>query len=387
MAAATAGRWVTRRRGAPRVAAPGVCSRLSGPSMQRPLRFAARLLPALLAVVLIAVAIRHADLGRALALVHSLGWALPLLLLPNLLAMAAEAAGLRAAVEARLPPAPTLQSVLGVRLITESFILGLPSGSLVNESMQPYLLKTRCGLPLERAIPAAVARKFLVVLSQGVFLLLATLLTWRTLDAASRATIGRGGLPWLLLAAGVALVVASLGGALATARGRVADRLHRGIRRIGGRWFGPWLERNASRFQSTDAGLASLFTERPASLGAPLLLYLLGWFIRSLETLIFLRLLGAEVSLASAMVLETALILVRAMAVPVPGGLGVQDLGYVLSLRALGIHDAATLGTAFVVMKRGKDLFWVLVGFLALAAGRRHRRSDAGLAGEPTPSG
>ena len=36
------------------------------------------------------------------------------------------------------------------------------------------------------------------------------------------------------------------------------------------------------------------------------------------------------------------------MAVPVPAGLGVQDAGYVLCLRALGVPDATTVGAAFV---------------------------------------
>jgi hypothetical protein len=55
----------------------------------------------------------------------------------------------------------------------------------------------------------------------------------------------------------------------------------------------------------------------------------------------------------------------------VPAGLGVQDTGYVLCLRALAVPDAATVGAAFVLLKRGKDLFWVLLGFLLLGLGRR----------------
>ena len=78
------------------------------------------------------------------------------------------------------------------------------------------------------------------------------------------------------------------------------------------------------------------------------------------------------------MVLETALILRARAGGPVPGGLGVQDLGYVLSLRALGVaRRGDRSGTAFVVMKRGKDLFWILVGFVVLAVGRRHERGEA----------
>jgi uncharacterized protein (TIRG00374 family) len=213
------------------------------------------------------------------------------------------------------------------------------------------------------------------VLAHGLFLALATLLTWPALDRASRAAIGRGGLPWLLLGAALALTVVALAGALATARGRVADRLHRRLDRWGGRWLGSWLERNAVRFAHADAGLASFFTREEAGLVPPLLLYLLAWLFRALETLLFLFLLGVQVSLAEAMVIESALILVRAMAVPVPGGLGVQDVGYVLLFRALALPDATTVGAAFVVMKRGKDVFWVTVGFLVLALGGRGKNA------------
>ena len=110
-----------------------------------------------------------------------------------------------------------------------------------------------------------------------------------------------------------------------------------------------------------------------------MLLYLGAWLVRALETLLFLRLLGVQLPLASAMVMETALILLRSLAVPVPAGLGVQDVGYVLSLRALGVADATTVGTAFVVLKRGKDVVWILAGFAPWrsAAGARLRTTPA----------
>ena len=73
----------------------------------------------------------------------------------------------------------------------------------------------------------------------------------------------------------------------------------------------------------------------------------------------------------TALVVETAIIVVRSVAVPVPAGLGVQDVGYVLCLRALGVPDATTVATAFVLLKRGKDLFWILVGFAFMAFGEQ----------------
>jgi uncharacterized protein (TIRG00374 family) len=348
--------------------------------MKRLLRHLAQLLPALLSLGLLAWVLRSADVGRALGLVRSLGWRLPLLLLPNFAAMLAETAGWWASF-VRLGSRPRFRGLLGVRVVVDALMLGLPWGSVVSETVQPYLLKRRCAVPLETGIVSTVARKFFVVVSHGIFLALATLLAWPLLDRVSAAAIGRAGLPWLLLATSLALVVAALAGVLATAHGRVADRVHRGLDRVGGRWLGSWLERSALRFQRTDEELTTFFGHERLGLLPSIALYEVGWFVRSLETWLFLRLVGVEVPLAAAMVIETALILVRAMAMPVPAGLGVQDTGYVLCLKALAVPDAATVGTAFVLLKRGKDLSWILLGFLLLGLGRR--RGDAAVASMP----
>jgi uncharacterized protein (TIRG00374 family) len=338
--------------------------------MKRLLRHVSQLLPALVSLGLLAWILRSADVGRALGLVHSLGFWLPLLLLPNFAAFLAETAGWWLAF-GRLGGHPRFRRLLAVRVMADALMLGLPSGSVVSETVQPYLLKRRCGVPTEIGIVASVARKFFVVVSHGLFLGLSTLLAWPLLDQDSTAAIGQQGLPWLLLATSGTLVGAALVGVLATAHGRVADRVHRSLDRVGGRWLGTWLERNALRFQRTDEGLAAFFRKDPIALAPSVLLYLGGWFLRSVETWLFLRLVGVDVPLPAAMVIETALILVRAMAVPVPAGLGVQDAGYVLCLKALGVPDATTVGAAFVLLKRGKDLFWILLGFLLLGVGRR----------------
>jgi uncharacterized membrane protein YbhN (UPF0104 family) len=224
------------------------------------------------------------------------------------------------------------------------------------------------------------------VVSHGLFLGVATLLAWPLLDQDSTAAIGRRGLPWLLLAASLVLVTVALLTVAATAHGKVADRVHRGLDRLGGRWLGSWLERNAPRFQRTDEDLASFFQGDRTGLLPSVLLYELGWFARSLETWLFLRLVGVDVPVTAAMVIETALILVRAMAVPVPAGLGVQDAGYVLCLRALAVPDATTVGAAFVLLKRGKDLFWILLGFVLLGVGRRPGEATASATAEERPA-
>jgi hypothetical protein len=54
-----------------------------------------------------------------------------------------------------------------------------------------------------------------------------------------------------------------------------------------------------------------------------------------------------------------------------PAGLGVQDLGYVLFLRALGVADPLVTGAAFSLIKRGKEALWIAVGYACLLSSRR----------------
>jgi uncharacterized membrane protein YbhN (UPF0104 family) len=164
-------------------------------------------------------------------------------------------------------------------------------------------------------------------------------------------------------------------GVVASANGRLVERFRRALDRVLGRWMGGWLARHAGRFQRADEQMIRFFRSEPRGLVLPLLLYSAGWVLRGVETLIFLSLLGVAVSFNVAVLLESTLVLVRSVAVPVPAGLGVQDVGYVLSLRAIGIPDATTVSAAFVLMKRGRDAFWIVVGFLLLGGERTKARA------------
>jgi glycosyltransferase 2 family protein len=338
--------------------------------MNRLLRHLSQVLPGLVALGLAVFVLRAADLGRVFALVRSLGGWLPLLLLPNLAVTLVEGVawwrsfGLLAA-------RPRFAPLVGVRLSVEAVMLGLPSGAVISESLQPWLLRQRCGVPFEAAVVAGVGRKFFVVVSHGLVLALATLVTWPLLARISREAIGRAGLPWLLIAVS-AFMIATFGVGLAlSGRARLAQRTRVFMSRVGGRWLGDWLERHAPRFQRADEHLVTFFERERGALVLPMLLYAAGWIVRGAETYLFLLLLGADVPFSAALIVETAIIVVRSVAVPVPAGLGVQDVGYVLCLKALGVPDATNVGTAFVLLKRAKDLFWILVGVALLAIGRR----------------
>lgn len=361
------------------LARPGSSGYTQTVAVKRRLAHLVRLLPAAAAFGLFILTLRKADLGRAFGLIGSLGFVLPLLLIPNVMMIAVETLGWRIAF-ARMGRTLPFVGLLKVRLAAEAFAMGLPSGALIGESLQPYLLKRRCGLPFEEGAVGVVARKFFVILSHGLFLALAVLVAYNPLQRASARTIGREGLPWLLLAASAVLAVLATGLAALLVHGSVAQRSRSALERVGLSWLRPWLERNALKFRDADARLARFFSNGPARLLAPLPFFLAVWLVKSLESALYLRLLHAPLPFPSVMAFETTLQLARAMIVLVPGGLGIQDFGYVLSLRALDVADAATVGAAFVLLKRGKEAFWMAVGFALLPSGSRRREPTAPVA-------
>jgi uncharacterized membrane protein YbhN (UPF0104 family) len=338
-----------------------------------------RPVPFLLALGLFAWMLRSVDLGRALGLAASLGPVLPLLLLPNLVAVAAETQGWRVALEAIGRPVRFV-ALLRVRLAADAVAMSVPSGPVVAETLQPYLLKRACQVPFEQAVVGIVARKFFVVLSHAIFLGAAVLAGWATLARASREIIGRPGLPSLLLGTAAALLVVASAIAATSVHGSVAERARGGLERLGRTRLRSWLERSAHRFRETDERLAGFFS-RPGALARPLPWFVISWMVKSAETMLVLTLLGARVDLAAAVV-EPALILVRVLAAPVPAGLGVQDLGYLLFLRGFAVPNGATIAAAFVVVKRGKDAFWTALGY-ALLLFERSRRVGQDAVGQP----
>lgn len=159
-------------------------------------------------------------------------------------------------------------------------------------------------------------------------------------------------------------------------RGRVAARLLGGLRLLPKVALRARVDRSAARFHRTDAELAALFRAGPRRLVKPGFGFLCSWLLEALETFVILRLLGTELDFSTVAGFEVALSFLRNLVFVLPAGLGLQDVGYVLFLRALGVPDALAVGAAFSVLKRGKELFWSLAGYALLAwdaRGRRHQ--------------
>jgi len=329
-----------------------------------------QVLAAVAGLALFVFSLRGTDPREALRLIARLGPLLPLVLVPQLVGALSETFSWRSAFR-RLGGRVRYRALLQVRLVADALVLSLPSGSLVADVSQPYLLKRACGLSFPRALAGTVIRKHFVMLGHGLVLMLSALVAWGPLQQASRAILGRGGLPQLLFATG--LVIAALAMVLVAAfvYGRLAERA--GRLALGGlAALLPRVGHRGPRLPEADQHLRRFFGQSHLRLATILPGFLLAWLALGVESWVYLRLLGVDdLPVTTVLFIEPGITLVRLLIVVVPGGLGVQEFGYVVLLRGLGLADAAGVAAAFALLKRGKQVFYVAVGYLLLALGRR----------------
>lgn len=311
---------------------------------------------AIAALAVLARTLSSADLARAASLVARSGGWVAIGLVPYAIALGIDGLAWRTLVAPIARP-PVL-ALVRARLRCDSFGATLPGGTLVGESIAPTWLRE--WMPLDAGVAAIAARKCMVGVAEGLYLVASFALGFAVLHARAAA------MPWIVLALG-ALMLAMFGGmSLALASGSVAARLHGWLASLPIPPLRAWIDSRARGFTSTDARLASLFRAPPSRLAAACMLSLASWSTETIETWVLLRLVDVHLPLATVLAFEASVSLLRSLAAFSPGGLGVQDVGYVAALGALGVPDAVTAGAAFVVLKRAKELAWALVGYASL---------------------
>jgi uncharacterized protein (TIRG00374 family) len=251
--------------------------------------------------------------------------------------------------------------LLSIRVAAEAVLMSVPGGALACEALKVYLVGRRFGVPASDVAATLGIKRCLVVSAHGVYLTLAGVVALGLL----RAPRAVGG---VLLAVGVVMLAVAVLLARLLAGGRLGNRLHHWLQRLPFKPVRRWLDAHQQGFVSADGTLVSLARDVRASVPRAALPFLLQWLTEAFETWLLLRLLGVPIEPAQALVVEAGASALRHLAVFVPAGLGVQDLGYLGLLRWLSVPGGAAVGGVFVVVKRAKELVWIGVGYLILLA-------------------
>lgn len=247
--------------------------------------------------------------------------------------------------------------LLQIHIAGESMYRFIPAGVIVGEGVKIFLLKKQSHFTGPQIISSLVIRKLLMGLSQGIYIgsgfFLGILLAQR---------IGLIEITSLSLSLFILVIFLLMGVMLS--RGLLFDwafRVLRSIPFIRGR-----VERQSLFFERTDIVLKDFFIHKRRKSVFACLLFFGGWLTEMLETYLILVALGTKVLLYQVMLFEPVVSLMRSLAFVLPGGLGVIDSGYLTAFASVGIGTALIGGVAFVIIKRSKELFWIIIGLVLM---------------------
>jgi glycosyltransferase 2 family protein len=308
---------------------------------------------AALALGILARTLAGADLGRVGALVGRAGGWAAIGLVPYVLVVLVDVTAWRTLLHAIA--APPLWALVRVRMRGDAFGATLPGGVLIAESMTPVWL--RRWMPVDAGVAAVAGRKCFVGLAEALYILASFAVGFGVLSVRAPA------LPWVVLGMGLGMLALFGVTSLLLASGSVAARIYGFLSSLPVPPLRAWMAARSSGFRSTDERLGALFRSSPRRLAGAGALFILSWSLETVETWVLLRLLGVHLPIGTVFAFEASVSLLRSVGCFAPGALGVQDLGYVAALRAVGVPDAVTTAAAFVVMKRAKELIWALVGY------------------------
>lgn len=289
--------------------------------------------------------------------IRSLGWGLvPVLLAPYLGVTLLHTLAWQFVLPRDRVPFVTLGLV---RLAGETF--NVATASVGGEPVKALLLRPR--VPLDRAAASVVVDKTTIVVGQGLLLVVGLIVARAAFDLP--ATFLQA-MTWLL----VVEIVAVGGFALA----QVSGVLGRGLGLLGRVGLGG-LARRAGPVLGVERTVAAFYREHRGGLALSIVLHWLGWLVGSLEVYLILRLLDVESSLAAAVVIEAFATAIRFVAFAVPGALGALEAGTMVVFATLGL--GAELGLAVMLVRRLRQIAWVVFGLACLAALREPGRSVA----------
>ncbi len=291
----------------------------------------------------------------------------PLALAPYLIAMTLDATGIQVLLRT-LGRSVSLAHLVAIRMATEALHLTAPAGFVVADSASVKLLDSRCGVPVGEGAVLAVARKWLVMRAHAAYIALGAVCGSALLARVSERVLGDGWLPWAV--GGSALIPLGLSlGLGAGFHGRPAlVRLQAALGRLPWRGFRECAVRWRSGAVDVDHHLAHVGAARSATWVAAAAFFAC-WLVESAETALIVWLVGGPADLSVAMAVEVGISLLRSAGNVAPAGLGVQDAGYAVVFQAMGLPSHTT--AAFVLLKRGKEVVWIALGYGLLAAMRR----------------
>jgi uncharacterized protein (TIRG00374 family) len=310
----------------------------------------------ILGALLLAVLVYQVGADPILATMRRLAWwQFVLICLPYAVITAFDTLGWRFAFARDRAP---FWRLYGARVVGEALNIVTAVGQVGGEAAKAWLV--RRDVSYEESIPSIVIAKTTITIAQALFLLIGIVFAWTALDVDSQIL---GWMLWLLV-----IEVAAVAGFFGAQLSGLIARAGRLLKTFG-------VVEDASRVTQLDEALRGYYRHEWRRFALSVAFHLAGWLLGALEAFVMLWALGIDASLVTATVIEALGSGVRFATFLVPASLGAFEGANAATFGALGFGAGA--GLAFSLVRRARQIVWVVVGLAVLLAMRWATRVSA----------
>ena len=320
-----------------------------------------RLILLALGVLTFSGLIWHIGPARIVEAATSLGpLAVLLILLPSLLMYAVEAYGWRLTLGAHARRL-SFWRLFAIRTAGEVVNMTTPTAYVGGEPLKAYLLK-RHAVPIVEAMASVVTAKTTMTLAEVVFILVGIVLSFWTMAVAKNPSgastpVGAAVFTVTLLLFGTLVLMTMQRRGLFTGLLRLLRQWRIRI---------SYLESREDKLQALDRAINDFYARDRRAFILSIGMFLLGWLAEALEVYIILYVIGPPADVLTSVSIAALAVVIKGGAFFIPGSIGAQEGGYLLLLMAHGYSDVA--GITFAILRRVRELVWIIIGLICLAA-------------------
>lgn len=320
------------------------------PSRRSGLRTA---LAVLVGVVLLVWLMAHAGFDELHEQFDKIGWLAPLVLLPYAAVAIVDALAWKYVLPPAAQPRVPFRTLLFARMAGEAVNSVTPTATIGGEPLKAQLLRAH-GVAMSDGLASIVVAKTTLTIGQSLFTALgfAGLLVW----------LGRPGLATFWLAVLLGVLVGFTWLLMRLQQRHPVTAVWRRLRRLLPRLAAlQWLEPG---MRAIDERLQVFYRHERGAFVKATAWNFVGWLFGVLEVQLMCTLIDHPIPWLEAFVIEAVAQPIRAVAIIVPGGLGLQEWGGVEFCEFLGMPPpvAATLW----LLKRGREIVFDVVGLAYL---------------------
>ena len=243
---------------------------------------------------------------------------------------------------------PNVFRLFMIRHLGESLALINPTNIIAGESSKALLLK-RVRIEYNDGIVSLVLSRTLIILSHVLLLIVVSASLFYALGESQSLLFQIG----LLVVSLLALLL--LFYALTSSKlwlYRAFAQLAKVIK---------WFEKIALKIKTINQEMSSFYRHHQSNLIIAFLLSALHWCVGALEFYLIFWFLDVPITYEYALFIELGVMIFKSLGSSVPGQIGVEEYGNLFMLNMLS-YESAELWLAISLIRRGRQVFWLLVG-------------------------